>query len=127
MEKELDSLREAMGRKRSEMEVLRDELSHSGRELAHEAETKCALRAQVHRLQSGLHIEEAKQAHQAEMKGRYPFFHAHVEPVPKKCGSKEGNFIPNPHKGKIGEAGVDFRDYYYYYVLMSLGEYHWTC
>jgi uncharacterized membrane protein len=39
MERELDSLRDAIGRKRSELDVLPDELAQSGRELARETET----------------------------------------------------------------------------------------
>jgi hypothetical protein len=59
-------------------------------------------------LQIGLEIEEAKQAHEAEMKRRYPFFHAHMECLrEKKWGSKEGN----PHKGRTGEAEVDYNVY----------------
>jgi hypothetical protein len=70
-----------------------------------------------------LRIEEAKQAHDAELRRRYPFLHEHMEHMRKKCGSREGNSTPYPHKGKIGEAEVDFPDYY---VLMSqVGEYHW--
>jgi hypothetical protein len=123
MEKELDSLREAMGRKRWELDVLRDEWAQSGRELTRETETNRALRAQVDRLKILLQLEEAKQAHDAELRRRYPFCHEHMEHVRKKCGSKEGNSTLYPHKGKIGEAEVDFHDYH---VLMSpVGEYHW--
>jgi hypothetical protein len=123
MERQLDSLREAMGRKRSEPNVLRDELAQSGRELARETETNRDLRAQVDRLKIRLQMEEAKQAHGAELRRRYPFLCVHMEHMRKKCGSKEGNSTPYPHKGKIGEAEVDFRDYY---MLMSrVGEYHW--
>jgi hypothetical protein len=46
LERELDSLREEMGRKRSELDVLGDELAHSGRELAQETLTNRALRVQ---------------------------------------------------------------------------------
>jgi hypothetical protein len=123
MERELDSLREAMGRKRWELDVLRDELAQSGRELARETETNRALRAQVDRLKTRPQIEEAKNAHDAELRRRYPFCHEHMEHMRKKCGSKEGNSTPYPHKGKIWAAEVDFHDYY---VLMSQdGEYHW--
>jgi hypothetical protein len=70
-----------------------------------------------------LQTEEAKQAHDAELRRRYPFFHEHTEHTRKKGGFKEGNPTPYPRKGKIGEAEVDFHDYY---VLMSqVGEYHW--
>jgi hypothetical protein len=88
-----------MVRKRSELDVLRDELAQSGRELARETETNRALRAQVDRLKISLQIEEAKQAQDAELKGRHPFFHGHMDHTRKKCGSKVGNSIPYRHKG----------------------------
>jgi hypothetical protein len=41
--RELDSLREGLGRKLSELDVLRDEMAHSGRERTKETETNLAL------------------------------------------------------------------------------------
>jgi hypothetical protein len=76
LERELDSLREEREGKRPELDVLRNESAPSGRELAKETETDNALRAQVGRSQIGLHIEEAKQAHEATKKRRYALFHA---------------------------------------------------
>jgi chromosome segregation ATPase len=47
LERELDSLREELERKRPELDVLPNESAHSRRELAKETETNRALRAQV--------------------------------------------------------------------------------
>jgi hypothetical protein len=52
----------------------------------------------------GLPIEEDRQAHEADMKRRCQFFHAHMECMREKCGSKEGNSIPYLHKGKTWES-----------------------
>jgi hypothetical protein len=103
LERELDSRREELERKRPGLVVLRNESAHSGRELAKETETNRTLRAQVDRLQIGLQIEEGKQAREAAMKTRHPFFHAPVWYKRKTCHSKEGNSIPCQHMSEIWE------------------------
>jgi hypothetical protein len=68
LERELDSPRQKLERKRPELDGLRNESAHSGRELAKETETNRALRAQVDRLQIGPRLEADKQARDAEIK-----------------------------------------------------------
>jgi hypothetical protein len=78
LERELDSVREELERKRPELVVLRNQSASGGREMAKETATSRALRAQVDRLQIGLQIEEGKQAFEATMKRRHPVLHAPV-------------------------------------------------
>jgi chromosome segregation ATPase len=78
LERELDSLREELERKRPGLAVLRNESAHAGRELAKETETNRALRAQVDRLQIGLQWRRASRRIEATMERRHPFLRAPV-------------------------------------------------
>jgi phage-related tail protein len=96
MEKELDSLREGLGRKRSELDVLRGEL-------ARETETSRALKEQGDRSKICLQIEEAKQAQDAELKRRHPYSHEHMEHMREKCGSWKGTPSHTRTRAEEGE------------------------
>ena len=123
LQKELSSLKEDMNRRESELVKLQEDLKTWELRARQASESERVLSSECANLRVALALREEKDAQEAELRRRHPFFYERRDFLRKKAPLDEESSPPYPHKGKIGGADVDWHSYY---VLMSqIGEYHW--